>query len=95
MSKWMAICLITALVGGCAAVDRPPQRAAAQVSAPAAPSYVWARNDGRRMAADPVLRRQGEADQAECQASASAGGGLNMRAFVSCMEAKDYHQRSS
>jgi hypothetical protein len=55
--------------------------------------YVWARNDGRRMASDPALLRQGQADQAACRAMASAQGLLNMPAFVRCMEARGYSRR--
>ncbi len=58
-----------------------------------AEEYVWARNDGRRMAANPDLLRQGQIDQSACRASATAGGVLNVAAFTSCMEARGYSRR--
>jgi hypothetical protein len=66
-----------------------PQVTAAQP----AENYVWARNDGRRMAENPDLLRQGRADQAACSASASTAGALNPAAFASCMEARGYSRR--
>jgi hypothetical protein len=65
----------------------------AAVSAPQAESYVWARNDGRRMADNPDLLRQGQADQAACRASASGASTLDIQAFTSCMESRGYSRR--
>ena len=56
-------------------------------------TYVWARNDGRRMAANPELLRQGQADQAACRATASTSGTLNLQVFASCMAARGYSPR--
>ena len=72
---------------------RAPQVAAAAAPAPAAENYVWARNDGRRMAENPELLRQGQADKAACTASASTGGTFSLPAFTSCMEARGYSRR--
>lgn len=67
---------------------------APQVAASAAPeNYVWARNDGRRMAENPELLRQGQADQAACRASASTAGALDLQIFTSCMESRGYSRR--
>lgn len=85
-----AVVLLSACTGRSGPVA--PRVAAAPPPA-AAENYVWARNDGRRMADNPELLRQGQADQAACRASAGGGGALNMQAFVSCMEARGYSRR--
>lgn len=79
------------LLSACAPTNRA-QVVSAQAQPPAE-NYVWARNDGRRMAENPDLLRQGQADQATCRASASNSGALNMQAFTSCMEARGYSRR--
>jgi hypothetical protein len=58
-----------------------------------AETYVWARNDGRRMAENPDLLRRGQADQAACRATAYTSGTLNLQVFASCMEARGYSRR--
>ena len=66
-------CLALLLLAGC---SRSPERAAAvqgRVAAPpAGPSamFAWARSDGQRMAGNPELIGQAQADIAECQAEA-------------------------
>lgn len=75
-------------------MERGPAMMSQPVAAtPPAQDYVWARNDGRRMAENPELLRQGQADQSACRDSATMGGSLNMPAFQSCMEARGYSRR--
>lgn len=80
-----------ALVSACAPTSG--SRVMSVQAEPPAESYVWARNDGRRMAENPDLLRKGQADQADCRASASSAGTLNLAAFTSCMEARGYSRR--
>lgn len=90
------------LVAGCSGrVERGgPLRmgTASSASAPSANAnsgnYVWARNDGRRMADNPALFRQGQKDQSECQSEASAGGGLNQSIYFDCMRGRGYSPRT-
>lgn len=79
------------LLSACGPTSRA--RMAPQQAAAPAENYVWARNDGRRMADNPELLRQGQADQAACRASATSAGSLNIAAFTSCMEARGYSRR--
>jgi hypothetical protein len=58
-------------------------------------TYVWARNDGRRMANNPELYRQGQADQARCRAGATRGETLDLAVFTRCMESSGYNRRNS
>jgi len=83
------------LLSACAPTRGRPVSAQAVTAPPAAQNYVWARNDGRRMADNPDLYRQGQADQAACTASATNAGTLNLQAFTSCMEARGYSRRST
>ncbi|MCP8938153.1 hypothetical protein NK718_06475 [Alsobacter sp. SYSU M60028] len=53
-------------------------------------NVLWARTDGRRMATDPALRAQGEADKARCEEEATTSGVLQWRAFASCMNRAGY-----
>lgn len=80
--------------GQSALQPRAVQTAAPIAENPPENSYVWARNDGRRMATDPDLYRKGQADQARCRESATVAGALNFPAFSSCMEAAGYNRRS-
>ncbi len=81
------------LVSACAPTTTRMSPASQSVAMPPAENYVWARNDGRRMADNPELLRQGQADQAACRASANSLGTLNLQAFASCMEARGYSRR--
>lgn len=95
MLRLFTLGLAAAALSGCSPASRPVERVALQTPPPASTNtdYVWARNDGRRMATDPSLRRQGESDQAECRAQAT-GREFVLPVFVSCMEARGYHRRS-
>lgn len=93
--KWMTIALAAAALTGCSPASRPIERTVVQAPPVASGTdYVWARNDGRRMATDPALRRQGESDQAECRARATTTE-LVLPLFVSCMESRGYHRRTA
>jgi hypothetical protein len=69
--------------------------AAAAAPQPASRPFVWARTDGRRMATDPVLRRTGERDRAECGAAALVRVDADMPLMESCMSARGYYRRDT
>ena len=81
------------LVSACAPTTTRMSPASQSVAMPPAENYVWARNDGRRMAGNLELLRQGQADQAACRATASTSGTLNLQVFASCMAARGYSPR--
>ncbi|MDB5643648.1 MAG: hypothetical protein JWN07_2965 [Hyphomicrobiales bacterium] len=83
----------TVLLSACAPTTSRTAMAPQAAATPTAENYVWARNDGRRMAENPELLRQGQADQATCRATASSGGTLNLATFTSCMESRGYSRR--
>ncbi len=56
-------------------------------------SYVWARNDGRRMADNPALLRLGQRDQRECRAEARAVAHSEKNAYFDCMKGRGYSPR--
>jgi len=91
--------LLCSLLAGCSGrIGRPnPFQVSARVAqnTPSVEGYVWARNDGRRMAGDPGLLRQGQRDQAECRGEASASTGLDQSAYVRCMQRRGYTARSA
>ena len=88
----LSILSVAVLLSACAPTTR--RMAGPQpIAGPSAETYVWARNDGRRMSENPALLRQGQIDQAACRQSASGGGTLNLPAFTSCMEARGYSRR--
>lgn len=97
MLRFCPVVVIAILLAGCSPAHRPVERVSVERATPPSSdqNYVWARNDGRRMATDPELRRKGEADQQQCNDQASGGGALNLPAFVSCMEGRGYHRRTS
>lgn len=55
--------------------------------------YVWARKDGQRMATNPALQKQGEADRRACERASTPNGQLETAAFFSCMDQKGYDRR--
>lgn len=81
------------LLSACAPTGTRMDMASQSAAMASAETYVWARNDGRRMAGNPELLRQGQADQAACRATASTSGMLNLQVFASCMEARGYSPR--
>lgn len=93
--KWITLAIAATALNACSPASRPVERTVVQAPA-AAPNtnYVWARNDGRRMATDPALRRQGESDQAECRARATTSEFI-LPIFVTCMESRGYHRRNA
>lgn len=85
------------VLGGCAGrIDRSYPFQSPARGAPVRPlsdHYVWARNDGQRMAGNPVLLRQGQKDQAECRHEAASGTGLSQTVFAACMQRRGYRVR--
>ena len=61
--------------------------------APMSETYVWARNDGQRMAGNPRLLQQGKKDQADCRMLATRGSILNQARFADCMRERGYAPR--
>ena len=90
-------CLVCLALTACAGrIDRtrPLSYAASNAqSSPAMDSYVWARNDGRRMSENPSLLRQGQKDQAECRNGASLSSAMNRNVFTQCMQRRGYSMR--
>ena len=97
LHKFFASCLVSLMLTACAGrIDRgtPFSNSARYVSVAASPSpYVWARNDGQRMAGNPALLRQGQKDQAHCRDEAATSGALNHNVFAQCMQRRGYSAR--
>jgi len=95
--RLFAGCLVCLALTACAGrMDRSRPFAYAARSAqgsPAMESYVWARNDGRRMSENPSLLRQGQKDQAECRNEASLSIAMNRNVFAQCMQKRGYSMR--
>lgn len=62
------------LLAGCASAPAPQPMAAVQPQADSGREKVWARADGRRMAGNPALTRQGQQDLSECRTLAAIEG---------------------
>lgn len=95
IAKLFVVAMAAGLVSACApsrpiVVEAQPVRTA---QAPQ-PDYVWARNDGQRMAGNPTLYAKGQADQNRCRQSSTISGMLDQPAFVRCMESSGYTARS-
>lgn len=88
---------LTLLAAGCMpqtrSVYQPVQQSAMAPAPVDGESILWARMDGRRMATDPVLRQQGEADKARCEQEASVSGELQWNRFTACMNRSGYEMR--
>jgi hypothetical protein len=67
-------CLVVLLLVGCSKSNERVTAVQSPVAAPAeagpAAKYAWARSDGQRIAANPDLIAEAQADIAECQAEA-------------------------
>ena len=99
LARRLAVFVSLALVAGCAGrIDRGVPFRSGGAAGPAASgqadSYVWARNDGRRMADNPALLRLGQKDQSECRAQASAGANPDKNAYFDCMKGRGYSPRT-
>ena len=72
----------------------PLDVAPAVVAAPAITSandpYTWARVDGQRMADNPLLLKQGQADRQACYAASATAASAD--AYVKCMRSRGYTQ---
>jgi len=71
MRVWACLVLL-ALVGCSRSAERSTAVPAPVAVSPTGPraSFAWARSDGQRMAGNPDLIEQAQADIAECQAEA-------------------------
>jgi len=88
-------CLVLLVLVGCsrssertAAVPGP---AAAPLAGPSA-SFAWARSDGQRMAGNPDLVAQAQADIADCQAEAPPRAAKGVSGEP-CMRERGYYIR--
>jgi len=52
--------------------------------------YTWARVDGQRMADNPLLLKQGQADRQACYATSATAASAD--AYVKCMRSRGYTQ---
>jgi len=97
LSRLFAGCLTCLALTACAGpMDRGNPLAYAARNGPSSSpqeSYVWARNDGRRMSGNPALLRQGQKDQAECRHQASLSSAVNRNVFAPCMQKRGYSMR--
>jgi|GEM_PF-7072705 hypothetical protein len=85
-----ATCVILT-VAGCA--PRQAQRTIAEMPS----NMVWARADGQRMAGNPTLTRQGQADLQQCRALASVNGKeaqYDLKLLNGCMTSRGYVERA-
>ena len=83
-----------------APLDAPgaPLESALTAAAPAASAsvtaandpYTWARVDGQRMADNPLLLKQGQADRQACYAASATAASAD--AYVKCMRSRGYTQ---
>jgi hypothetical protein len=91
MTRLPALAILVALLPGC--VPTTATRAPSPVASVSAPDNIlWARKDGRRMATDPELYRQGTADKEYCAQEASGSGQLDFPTFAKCMDRSGYVQ---
>lgn len=80
----------TLIVAAC--VPKQPPRA---IGAPPS-NKVWARADGQRMAGNPALTRQGQADLQQCRALAAIDGKdgqYDLKVLNGCMTSRGYVER--
>ena len=67
----------------------PPTVAAPAITAANDP-YTWARVDGQRMADNPLLLKQGQADRQACYAASATAASAD--AYLKCMRSRGYTQ---
>ena len=79
-----ACLVVVLLLAGC---GRSAERVAPPVASTPAETYAWARSDGQRMAANPELTAQAQADIAECQAETPPRAAWAFRASPACASA--------
>ena len=68
----------------------PPVAGAAPPITAASDPYTWARVDGQRMADNPLLLKQGQADRQACYAASATAASAD--AYVKCMRSRGYTQ---
>jgi len=92
-----ATAVIAAALSGCARAPAPAP-AAASASPGQADNKAWARIDGRRMAGNPALTRQGQSDLSTCRAESAVSPGARMYdlpALEACMQRRGYREIST
>ena len=73
-----------------APIDVAPPTVAAPAITAANDPYTWARVDGQRMADNPLLLKQGQADRQACYAASATAASAD--AYVKCMRSRGYTQ---
>ena len=73
-----------------APLDATPPAVAAPAITSANDPYTWARVDGQRMADNPLLLKQGQADRQACYAASATAASAD--AYVKCMRSRGYTQ---
>jgi hypothetical protein len=89
-SALIVVTCVTLAAAGC--VPRQSQRA---MEAPPS-NKVWARADGQRMAGNPALTRQGQADLQQCRTLASVNAKeaqYDIKLLNGCMTSRGYVER--
>jgi hypothetical protein len=88
--------MVVLLLAGCGRsaerVGAVQERVAPPVASTPAETYAWARSDGQRMAANPELTAQAQADIAECQAETPPRAAWGVPGQP-CMRERGYYLR--
>src|SRR3954462_294462 len=83
--------VVVLLLAGCGRsaerVGAVQERVAPPVASTPAETFAWARSDGQRMAANPELTAQAQADIAECQAETPPQAARGVPASHACASA--------
>ena len=94
--RWFACLVVVLLLAGCGRsaerVGAVQGRVAPPVASTPAETYAWARSDGQRMAANPELTAQAQADIAECQAETPPRAAWGVPGQP-CMRERGYYVR--
>ena len=89
-------CLVVLLLVGCSKSNERVTAVQSPVAAPAgagpAAQFAWARSDGQRMAGNPDLIAEAQADIAECQAEAPPRAAQEVPGEP-CMRERGYYVR--
>jgi hypothetical protein len=89
-------CLVVLLLVGCSKANERITAVQSPVAAPAgtgpAAQYAWARSDGQRMAGNPDLIADAQADIAACQAEAPPRAAQGVPGEP-CMRERGYYVR--
>src|SRR3954468_10194284 len=94
----LLLCLILLAVAGCSGRDRTVRMAPGPMAGPApggpaaGGGFAWARSDGQRMAGNPELTGQAQADIAACGAETPPRAARGVPG-EECMRARGYYVR--